>query len=184
LVIAMFRYPFRSLTFSIALKGQAGFSLVEMIAVLVLIGIMGAGAGFGISNIVNGFFLSRDAAATASKGQLALLRLSREFRVIKSVSSGSATSIQFKAKHGNADVEDKTYTVTKSGSTITMNDGTTTDILADQVNSLALVYYSTYNGAYQTSWGTDSRIIQLTLIMNGPNNSTQSFATRVTPRNL
>lgn len=166
------------------LGGQAGFSLIEMIAVLVLLGIMGVGAGFGISNIVDGFFLSRDAAATAGKGQLAMLRLSREFRVIKSVTAASATSIQFVAKHGDTDAEDEGYTVTQSGATITMNDGATTDILADQVNSLALAYYDSYNGAAQTTWATSRRVIQVTITLNGPNNTTQAFTTRVAPRNL
>lgn len=179
----MLRYPLR-LPFLSSLKGQAGFSLIEMIVVFVLIGIMGAGAGLGLSNIVNGFLLSRDAAATASKGQLALLRLSREFRVIKSVTNASATSIQFVAKHGDTDAQDKSYTVTKSGLTITMNDGASTDILTDQVNALTLAYYDTYNGATQTTWSNSRKLIQVTITLNGPDSTTQSFTTRVAPRNL
>ena len=165
-------------------SGQAGFSLIELIAVLVLVGIMGVGAGFGITNIVDGFLLSRDAVATAGKGQLALLRLSRELRVIKSVSSASASSIQFVAKHGDTDAEDMNYTVTRSGATITLDDGVNTDVLVDRVNALALAYYDTYNGAAQTTWTPSRRIIQVTITLEGPDNTTQAFTTRVVPRNL
>jgi len=155
-----------------------------MIMVIVLLGIMGALGVSSISNVIDGFLLSKDAAATASKGQLALLRLSREFRVIKSVSSASATSIQFVAKHGDTTAQDKTYTVTKSGSSITMNDGASTDVLVDQVNALTLAYYDTYNGSSQTTWSNTRRLIQVSITLDGPDNNTQSFSTRVAPRNL
>ncbi|MDD5759367.1 MAG: type II secretion system protein [Desulfobulbaceae bacterium] len=171
--------PFRSIV-----TGHSGFSLLEMIMVILLLGIIGALGVSSISNVIDGFLLSKDAAATASKGQLALLRLSREFRVIKSVTSASATSFTFKAKHGNTDAEDKTYTVTKNGSTITMNDGASTDILVDQVSALALAYYDTYNGSAQTTWSNTRTLVQVAITLNGPNNSAQLFTTRVAPRNL
>lgn len=161
---------------------ESGFSLVEMILVLVLLGIMGVGAGFGVSTVVNGFLLSRDSAATAAKGQLALLRLSREFRVITSVTSASASSIQFAALHGDGVTQ--AYTVAKSGNTITLNDGVNNDVLVDKVNALSLAYYDTYNGAAQTTWTSARKIIQVTIVLSGPDGVPLSFSSRVTPRNL
>ncbi len=161
---------------------QAGFSLVEMIMVLLLLGVMGAGAGLGISTVVNVFLVSRDAAATAAKGQLALLRLSREFRVITAVTSASATSIQFAALHGDGVTQ--SYTVAKSGDTIILNDGVGNDILVDQVNSLTFAYYDTYGGAAQTTWTSARKIIQATIALNGPDSNILSFSTRITPRNI
>jgi len=167
---------------------QAGFSLIEMIMVLLLLGVMGVGLGFGISHVVNGFMVSREAAAVAAKGQLALIRLAREFRVVTSVTSASATSITFVALHGvNPDgtPDNQTYTVTKSGDTITLNDGGgNNDILVDQVNSLAFAYFDTYGGSAETTWTVDRTIIQVTIVLNGPEGSTLSFTTRVTPRNI
>lgn len=168
--------------FGAVFMGQGGFSLIEMIMVMVLLGIMGAGAGLGISKVVDGFMTSRDSAALTAKGQLALLRLSREFRVLTSVTSATATSIQFVALHG--DGISQTYTVSKSGATITLNDGVDNDVLVDKVNSLALAYYDTYNGGAQTTWTSARKIIQLTITLNGPNSTVLTLSTRVTPRNI
>jgi len=175
------RFSFLNKRFAF-LGGQAGFSLVEIIAVLVLLGIMGAGAGLGISNIVTGFMVTRDTSAIAGKAQLALLRLSRELRVITSVSAASATSITFTALHGSG--VSMTYTVSKSGDTITLNDGVNNDVLVDKVNALTFAYYDTFAGAPATTWATSRRMIQITMAMNGPNSNILSFVTRVTPRNL
>lgn len=165
-----------------AILGQAGFSLIELIAVMVLVGIIAAGAGLGISNIISGFMVSRDSAAIAGKAQLALLRLSREFRVINSVTAANSTSITFVATHDGG--VNKTYTVTKSGDTITLNDGTNNDSLVDNVSSLAYAYYDTFDGTAETTWATSRRLIQITIGMTGPNNTVLSFVTRVSPRNL
>ena len=174
------RFPF----FGAAFVGQGGFSLIEMILVMVLLGIMGAGASLGLSKVVSGFMTSRDSAALTAKGQLALLRLSREFRVLKSVTASSATSIQFTALHGEGVSNSPTYTVSTSGTTITLSAGGTPDVLVDQVNSLALAYYDSYTGVAKTSWGAASRIIQLTITLNGPDNTAVTFSTRVAPRNI
>ena len=167
---------------TIGLLNQAGFSLIEMIMVLVLLGIMGVGAGLGLSSVIDGFMMSRESAATVTKGQLALLRLTRELRVITKVISASASSIQFTALHGEG--LSQTYTVSQSNEAITLNDGVNNDILADQVNSLALAYYDSYGGSAQTTWTSARKIIQLTIVMNGPDGTTFSFQTRIMPRNI
>lgn len=167
---------------------QAGFSLIELIMVLLLLGIIGVGLGLGISHVVDGFMTSRESAAVAAKGQLALLRLSREFRVITSVTSATATSITFVALHGlNPDgtPDTVTYTVSQNGDTITLDDGEgNNDTLVDQVSSLALAYYDTFSGSAETTWSEDRSVIQVTIVLNGPDDTPVTFNTRVTPRNI
>jgi len=77
-----------------------------------------------------------------------------------------------------------TYTVSLSGSSITLNHGADTDILVDQVSSFTLAYYDTYDAVAQSSWAATRKVIQFTIVLNGPDNTTLSFATRVRPRNL
>ncbi len=182
------------------IKDQSGFSLIEIILVLLLLGIMGAVGVLGISNVVSGFMLSRDAAALAAKGQLAMLRLSREFRVITSVDSTSSdSSITFIAFHGykqdGTTPDNKTYTVKIDNTiasispVITLNDSAianSNDILVDQVKSLAFAYYDSYDDVSpKTTWTEgSSTIIQVTLVLNGPNASSCTFSTRVRPRNI
>jgi prepilin-type N-terminal cleavage/methylation domain-containing protein len=163
---------------SIPRPGEAGFSLIELIAVLVLVGIMGAGASLGLSNIVGGFMSSRDAAAIAGKGQLAMLRLAREFRVISAVSAATATAITFDALRDSGATQ--TMTVTQTGTTVTLNG----DALTDKVTTLAMGYYDTFDGSPETSWAPSRRIIELVLTMDGPDNTPVVFSTRVMPRNL
>jgi hypothetical protein len=98
------------------------------------------------------------------------------------VHSASASSIRFTALHGEG--SSPTYTVSLIGDTITLNDGVNNDILVDQVNSFALVYYDSYGGSPQTTWTPAREIIQVTIALNGPNGKPFSFTTRITPRNI
>lgn len=158
--------------------GEAGFSLIELIAVLVLMGILGVGTSLGFSHVVSGFILSRDTAAVAGKGQLAMLRLARELRVISAVTAATATSITFDAlRDGGAT---QTITVTQANKTITLNG----DILTDSVSTLALAYYDTFDASPEVTWAPERRLIELTITLDGPDNTLVAFTTRVMPRNL
>ena len=167
---------------------QAGFTLIEMIMAMTLMGFMAAAVGMGIVNVIDGYMSSRAASTVAAKGQLALLRLSREFRVISSVTSASATSITFVAFHGyNADgsLNNKTYTVTQTGDLVTLNDGGgNNDTLVDKVAALSFAYFDTYTGAAETTWAATRKVVEVTLTLEGPGNDLFAFTTRVVPRNI
>nr|MBF0222594.1 prepilin-type N-terminal cleavage/methylation domain-containing protein [Desulfobulbaceae bacterium] len=176
------RGPFVSVKFY---SNDAGFTLVEMIMVLVLLGIMGAVAGFGLNQFIQGYILTKEAAESMSKAQLAMLRISKEFRVIGNVSSGTVSSITFTAKHGS-DLSQQ-YTISQPAGTdeIKLSDGTNVDTLVDQVNSFVLNYYDTFDGLSASTWtaGT-SKLIEVVLTMNGPDSQPTVFTTRIVPRNI
>lgn len=167
------------------IANQAGFSLIEIIAVLVLLGIMGVGVGFGVSAIVKGYVLGRESVAVAGKAQLALLRMSREFKLIDkdSVDPGASDqqiSFTTDADGIAANGRERPCELTMVGDTITLNG----DILVDQVDSWALAYYDTYDGPPETTWSASRTMIQVVITMKGPEGTMIPFSTRVTPRNI
>jgi prepilin-type N-terminal cleavage/methylation domain-containing protein len=60
------------------MEKQNGFTLIELIAVLVLVGIMAAIAGFGIVAGVRGYLMGFENAQISQKAQLTMTRLTRE----------------------------------------------------------------------------------------------------------
>ena len=164
---------------------EKGFTLIEMIASLVILVIMGALVIIITTKIVEGFIFTKMNAATSQKGQIALGRLTKEFTNIISVSSGGASSITFDSRNyitGGT----QTSSVWESGNTILIGSGSG-DILVDNVSSFVLTYYDDY--VTQTlptpSWSPDtSKEIEITLSLVGANDVESVFTTRVVPRNL
>jgi prepilin-type N-terminal cleavage/methylation domain-containing protein len=69
--------------------GASGFTLVEVIVTLVLMGILAALAGTGLVAGVKGYALARDATREAQAVQVAMARLSRELMELMEVDAGA-----------------------------------------------------------------------------------------------
>jgi prepilin-type N-terminal cleavage/methylation domain-containing protein len=82
------------------IRNQKGFTLFEMIAVLILVGIIGAFVGLFLFTGVSGFITSKNASETALKAQIALDRISAELRHIDSLPSNPVqdTQIEYKSR--------------------------------------------------------------------------------------
>jgi len=152
-----------------------GFTLLEVILVLALVGIVGTIAMFGLLNLTRSFTFVKGSGVATAKAQLAMLRLGKEFVGIKSA-VGNATSLNFTAVRPAGDVN---HTVAWVGSNL-LFDG---DILTDQVLNFNLSYYDTYDGTAATNWGGASKIIGFSLTVSGPEGINLAFQTRITTRN-
>ncbi len=152
-----------------------GFTLLEVIMVLALVGIIGTVAMFGLLNLTRSFTFVKDSGVVVGKAQLAMLRLGKEFQLIKSA-TGTSTNITYTASRPGGDV---THTVSLTGNTLLLNG----DLLADQVNNFSLSYYDTYDGTPTTTWSAASKIIGINLTVDGPEGINPSFQTRITTRN-
>lgn len=75
------------------MRQQAGFTLIEIIAALVLVGIIAVFAGMFLSTGMRGALLARQAEENAQKAQIALSRLSLELRDINGGPAGGAPRV-------------------------------------------------------------------------------------------
>ncbi|OGP64156.1 MAG: hypothetical protein A2169_04235 [Deltaproteobacteria bacterium RBG_13_47_9] len=135
-----------------------GFTLIEVIAVLIIVGILAAFAGLGIVVAVQGYIFSKDNAIISEKAQLALSRINRELVECYNCSSNiTGTSFTYLNPLG-------TRTIDWSNNAVNIS----TDTLIDKVSSFGLVYNNT------------DKCIDVTMYLTGVPNS---FSTKVYPRN-
>ncbi len=160
-------------------RNESGFTLIEMIAAIVIGGIILAVAGMWIVNVTNGFILTRQNSTTALKVQAATLRLEKEFHIITAVSSGSATQLDYTNDRGGSPAS---HTLAFSGTTKTVQlDGNT---LLDNVSGFALTYSSAYNGIFSSTWTPGDKVINLSFTLSGFGGPQNTFSMRVRSENL
>jgi len=149
---------------------QSGFTLLEIIAALILVGIIGATLGIGITQIINGFIFSKKNAETARKAQLAITRLVKELKEADISSSSAATSIIFSDNS-------KTITWSGAGNPLKINS----DILADNVSDFKLTYYDSYDDASPANSYSpaSTTLIGITLKLKGADDMILTFEDRV-----
>jgi prepilin-type N-terminal cleavage/methylation domain-containing protein len=158
-------------------KKDKGFSLIEIIIVLVISGIILAVAGMGIVKVTEGLVFTQKNASTALKAQVALTRLEIELHMIDNVTSGNNSTLVYVYNTGP---HAGTHTLSYSANNILL-DG---DILVDNVNSFSLTYFDKYdNVTIQATWNTTtSRIIELNFSLTGTDGPPIPFKIRVVPR--
>jgi len=164
---------------------SAGFTLIEIIVSLVIVGILAAIAGMGLTTGIKGYLFAKENAHMSQKAQLAMARLNREMMELLDIVTPTSSSIIYEHTSGNR-------AIAKVGSTIKVRDGSALpdtsngDILIDNVTSFTLSYFK----ADQT-WvpGTDSLQLLSAIRIDMEINRADSgigdvaFSTTVHPRN-
>jgi prepilin-type N-terminal cleavage/methylation domain-containing protein len=171
--------------------GEKGFTLIEVIVTLVLVGITAALAGMWIVSVANGYVFAKMNANTVQKGQLAITRLEKEFAAIQSVNPASGSGITYIRTDNSLGTV--TCSVRQSGAELQLQQGTGAPWypLTDNVSSggLSLRYCddippNTGTQVCGTTWSSTRRIVEITLTLTGANSTPSTFVQRVTPRNL
>lgn len=155
---------------------QKGFSLLEIILVLSLLGIMGVVGTMGFIQFSQGVVFSREALATTGKGQLAMVRMIKEFQTITSTTTATATNLAYTASRPGGP---QNHQVQLVGTELQL-DG---EVLVDQVAAFSLTYFDTYIGA-ASGWSASTRIIDISLILTSAESIAVPIQTRVTLRNM
>lgn len=161
------------MTRSVAHEG--GFSLLEVILVMGLLGIIGTMGSMGFISFSQSFIVAKESQATAAKGQLAMMRLVKEFQTITSASTATATNLAFSAQRTAGS---ENHRVRLVGNQVQLDD----QVLVDRVSGFTLAYYNTYNGA-PSPWSTATRLIDITLTLDTSAGPTPPLRTRVALRN-
>ncbi len=178
------------------MHAQKGFSLVELIAVLVILGIVGAAGTLGFADAVRGFIFGEDNMALAQKAQMTLNRISIElahlaynpvpshvdynssYPVGFQVTASSGSSITFNADYGQSRGTSSNLTINYGSNQITIGG----HVLCDGVRAFSLSYLDE-NGAAATSFSPlNTRIVAISLTLADATGGTQVFTTRIMPK--
>lgn len=167
---------------------QSGFTLIEMIATLVLVGFLGLVIGLGIVTGMKGYLLAKDNAEITQQAQLALARISRELMEIKTISvtvGAPSTAIIYENTTGD-------HALAKVGSAIKIRndkilpDSQMGDPLVENVTQWQLSCEKGDGSTWTTADDmSDLFVITINLTLRLPDSPTRtvSFSTEINPRN-
>jgi len=171
---------------------QKGFTLIEIIVCLILLGIIGIGVALYFVNAVEGFLLTKATNEAAQKVNLALERLSREIKNMDYVNQQGDKYICF--SRDNTD-----FCIAKVNSEIQMNRsntlpsaGSAGNVLIDNVTGFSLKFWQgsdTTTGTWTMPVSTDSDYqtltglsrVTITLVLEIFDNITRTFTIDINP---
>jgi len=168
------------------LRTCKGFSLIEVVVSLLLLGIVSAIWGLGIVQVTEGFLLSVQNRETSQKVQTCMSRLAKEFQNLHSLPPmliPSADKVTYIRK--NTAGTDEIYTVSFDAalSVIKING----NLLTDRVNAFSLRYYDTHDALSPLPAPVDPgkvRLIGIHLEVKGADDALSAYENRVFLRGL
>jgi len=169
------------------IKSQKGFTLVEIVVTLLLVGLLAAIGGMGIVQAVQGYLTVKENATATQKAQLAMSRITREIIEMNDMTSApNSTVLPIKnitqVDSANNLVGNRIIGLSGNAVKIALGGNSLADgdILIDNVSNLNFTYYSG-----NTTWTYGNNInllsaVDVSLSLTKPN---MTFTTRVVPRN-
>jgi len=155
-------------------KNKKGFTLIEVIAALVITGIVVLALVGIISYVMQGYTFARNADQLSQKAQLAMARIKIELTDITAVSTATATQITYTVPKSSAPPSCTTetgceYTLLLSGTQITLQDVTNSGTAQVLINGLTAgnggdSFLSYYQSDGTTAWTTSNELSALTKI--------------------
>src|SRR6267378_4088291 len=160
-------------------SSACGFTLIEMIVALVIAGVLATIGARVMSSGFSTYFVGRELARAAIQGTLALERMTRDLRSIRSATAAdlptmTATTISFVDANGNTN----TYALAAGSVTYSLNGGAAQP-LADNVSNLTFTYLQNDG---QTGAGVATSVAYITVAITvTTQNSNATFRGTVKP---
>jgi len=179
----------------IKMGGKEGFTLIEVIVCMVLVGIVAAVAGMAIVTAVKGYVLARENVAISEKAQVVIARMGRELMEISKIDTGNSNGncIRYRLEtvsqyyraiglnNGNLELK-----VSAAADCDCPTSGDPGNVLVDQVGNFALGYEDE-NGSTSTAPPanlTNLYAIHIDLTLNrADGNPGNDFSIVINPRN-
>lgn len=185
--------PAFSTSRSLRTRAQAGFTLIELVMVMVILGIVGFTVSALLSGGVGAFTAGREAVDTLSELRLTSERIARELRTVRrnpvtptdfEFLAKTDTSVQF--RRWDDDTNWTTVTITASGPNLTIDYSTVTGGPYTLTNSLGTLDFD-----YLDSSGAETAVnanvafidIELSLVDSATPPNSYPQRTRVALRN-
>ena len=155
-----------------------GWTLVELIMVMVIVGLLAAFIGPMLLNAVKAYDRTQVTVNAYAKMRYAMERMTREIAAVRrnpanttafDVSSMTATNLQFFKEDGTE------VNITTAGTSVTLTYvGTGAGTLTDAVSALAFTYYR-HDGATAAANATELEFVEIALTVT---DGTTSYANR------
>ncbi len=161
------------------MQKQYGFSLIELVIVMVILAVVAGMSALLLSQGFNAFFSSENILDANWQGQLAMQRMVRDIQMIRSpadISTATATQLTF------TDINNNSISYALSGSNLNLTKNASTQTLAIGVNNLTFTYYD-INGSTPPASTTLTRYIKIALTIT-QNNTNYTLTTAIYPRNF
>ncbi|MBI4763268.1 MAG: type II secretion system protein [Deltaproteobacteria bacterium] len=164
---------------------QRGFTMIELIVVMVILGILLTAGFFGLKQAIDGYNLAQANSMSTQKAQNALDRITIELsRIVYNsslaryaISAGSGTSITYTANFGGSD---ETHTIDLNLNLIRLDTDDTKPII-DGVAANGLQFsYADGNGNPVGATSPDMRLVGIALTVQVIAGVTRTYNTRVT----
>ena len=168
-------------------NNQTGFTLIEIIATLIIGGVLASVAGLGMVQAIDAYLFTRDAGAMAQKAQATYARLSKTLINVSDLDVAASTmgsKMTLTVERDDADVEE---TLEFTGTLLTLKIGTATYTLLDGLAAGASSFTYLMNDG--TAWTTSDDLEDLSRIgvgitMASSSGKTVAFSGSYVPRNL
>jgi prepilin-type N-terminal cleavage/methylation domain-containing protein len=158
-----------------SIRAQKGFTLVELIVALVLVGIIGTFTTLFMYTGLNGYLKAKDTSEGALKAQIALDRISLELKDINNISEFNLdTNINYTSK-----VLPGSRKIILNGNKIDLDVNNNPNTLLDEVVSFDLK--PTYTDLNYTDGNLEVEFIEVSFTINEIG---RPFSTRIFPRNM